>query len=214
MRVAVYSGSFDPLHIGHLAVMRHLTDGSEFDRVYLVVSPQSPFKQAELARSGEQRYRAAVEAVKRHPKLRVRVDDIELHMPPPHYTIRTLEALKKREPDNDFTLVIGADNLDGIHKWRDFPRILGEFGVAVYPRVGYDAHRIRERLYEECKRISMPAYVLDNSETHDLDGTTSLEDDWMNLYHIQIIDAPLHNISSTEIREAQAKGADMSEYLM
>lgn len=214
MRIAVYSGTFDPLHIGHQAIMEHLTNNKGFDWVYLVVSPQNPFKQSGLVKSGEQRYKAAVEAVRRHPELHVWVDDIELHMEPPHYTIRTLEALKKREPENEFTLVIGADNLDSIRKWRDFPRILSEFGVAVYPRAGYDVRRIRERLHEECKNIHMPAYVLDNAETHDLDGTSSLEDDRANLYQIQIIDAPLCNISSTEIREAQARGIDMSKYLM
>ena len=134
MRIAVYSGSFDPLHIGHQAIMEYLTREKEFDWVYLIISPQNPFKDASKANNAEQRYVAAVEAVKRHPELHVWVDDIELTMPAPHYTIKTLDALKKREPENDFTLVMGADNLDGIRGWRDFPRILGEYGVVVYPR--------------------------------------------------------------------------------
>ena len=89
MRIAVYSGSFNPLHIGHQAIMEYLTLDAAFDWVYLIVSPQSPFKGAENALTGEERYRAAVEAVKRHPEIRVWVDDIELGMEPPHYTIRT-----------------------------------------------------------------------------------------------------------------------------
>ena len=114
MRIAVYSGSFDPLHIGHKAIMEYLTQTSDFDWVYLVISPQNPFKDKDKALNAVQRYRAAVDAVRRHPELHVWVDDIELEMPAPHYTIRTLDALKKREPDNDFTLVVGADNLQGI----------------------------------------------------------------------------------------------------
>lgn len=214
MRIAVYSGSFDPLHIGHQAIMEYLTHEKEFDWVYLVVSPQNPMKAPSKADSAQERYRAAVDAVRRHPELHVWVDDIELTMPKPHYTIKTLDALKKREPENDFTLVIGADNLDRIHKWRDFPRILSEYGVAVYPRKGFDVARIREKLYEECSRINMPAYVLDNAETHIMEGTTSLEDDFLNLYKIQIIDAPIVDISSTEIRNAEAEGRDMSGFLM
>ncbi|MCQ2178456.1 MAG: hypothetical protein MJY42_06215, partial [Bacteroidales bacterium] len=164
--------------------------------------------------SAEDRYQAAIEAVRRHPQLHVWVDDIELRMPRPHYTIKTLDALKRREPENDFTLVIGADNLARIHKWRDFPRILSEYGVAVYPRKGFDVAKIREKLYEECSKVRMPAYVLDNAETHILNGTASLEDDFMNLYKIQIIDAPIVDISSTEIRNGVAQGRDMSGFLM
>ena len=129
MRIAVYSGSFNPLHIGHQAIMEYLTRDGAFDWVYLVVSPQSPFKGAENALTGRERYEAAVEAVKRHPEIRVWVDDIELGMEPPHYTIRTLDALRAREPENDFTLVIGADNLETFPRWRDHARILKEYGV-------------------------------------------------------------------------------------
>ena len=122
MRIAVYAGSFNPLHIGHQAIMEYLTVKKEFDWVYLVVSPKNPLKDSIDASSGQYRYNAAVQAVSRHPELNVWVDDIELKMEPPHYTIRTLDALKRREPENDFTLVIGADNLSSIHKWRDLLR--------------------------------------------------------------------------------------------
>ncbi|MBQ1682833.1 MAG: nicotinic acid mononucleotide adenylyltransferase, partial [Bacteroidales bacterium] len=119
MRIAVYSGSFDPLHIGHQAIMEYLTRDSGFDWVYLVISPQNPFKDPQKALSGERRYRAAIDAVRRHPELHVWVDNIELGMEPPHYTIRTLDALRRREPENEFTLVIGADNLENFFCWRD-----------------------------------------------------------------------------------------------
>lgn len=214
MKIAVYSGSFDPLHIGHQAIMEYLTHEREFDWVYLVVSPQNPFKDESKALSARERYEAAVEAVKRHPELHVWVDDIELDMPKPHYSIKTLDALKRREPDNDFTLVIGADNLLRIDKWRDAPRLLSEYGVVVYPRKGFDAQKIRESLFEECQRLKMPAYVLDNAETHIMEGTAMLEEDFRNLYNIQIVDAPIVDISSTEIRKGEAEGRDMSAFLM
>ena len=100
MRIAVYAGSFDPLHIGHQAIMEYLTGCSSFDWVYLVISPQNPFKDPSKALSAERRYRDAIAAVRRHPQLHVWVDDIELSMDPPHYTIRTLDALRQREPGN------------------------------------------------------------------------------------------------------------------
>ncbi|MBQ0149023.1 MAG: nicotinate (nicotinamide) nucleotide adenylyltransferase [Bacteroidales bacterium] len=213
MRIAVYSGSFNPLHIGHQAIMEYLTRQKEFDWVYLVVSPQNPFKAAENNLTARDRYDAAVAAVKRHPELNVWVDDIELSMEPPHYTIRTLDALKKREPQNDFTLVIGADNLESIHKWRDFPRLLSEYGVAVYPRRGTDLDVLRRQLYEECLKSPAP-YVLDPSGTYPEGGMINLEDDFESLYHITILDQPMVDISSTEIREAISRGEDVSRYLM
>ena len=118
MKIAVYSGSFNPLHIGHPAIMEYLTREKEYDWVYLVVSPKNPLKDSISAESGESRYEAAVAAVKRHPELHVWVDDIELRMDPPHYTIRTLDALKQREPDNAFTLEIGAATLHRIRPCR------------------------------------------------------------------------------------------------
>ena len=185
MKIAVFSGSFNPLHIGHLAIMERLTADGLFDRVYLVISPQNPWKSAENVLTARARYEAAVAAVQRHPGLQVDVEDIELGMDPPHYTIRTLDALREREPRNRFTLVIGADNLARITQWREAGRVLTEYGVCVYPREGFDAAQIRRELHRENRR-----------------------------YKIRLIDAPRVDISSTQIREAQARGIDMSEYLM
>ena len=187
MKIAVYSGSFDPLHIGHQAIMEFLTKEREFDWVYLIISPQNPFRDASKADNARKRYEAAVDAVCRHPELRVWVDDIEFGMPVPNYTIRTLDALSLREPDNEFTLVMGADNLDCIRGWKDYRRILTEYGVVVYPRSGYDLDAIMAGLKEE-----------------DPEGR----------YRIQILDAPTVDISSTRIREGLAAGEDMSEWMM
>ena len=186
MRIAVYPGSFDPLHIGHLAILEYLTTDAEFDMVYLIVSPQNPFKSPEKAANAAERYRAAAEAVGRHPELRVKVDDIELSMPAPQYTIRTLDALREREPGNEFSLVMGADNLGGLLRWKDAGRILREYGVTVYPRRGFDAEAIRREILEQ-----------------GLEGC-----------RIELIDAPIVDISSTEIREREAAGDDMSGFLM
>lgn len=211
MRIAVYSGSFDPLHIGHQAIMERLTVTREFDWVYLVISPQNPLKDPSKALSAERRYRAAIEAVRRHPDLHVWVDNIELEMPAPTYTIKTLDALKKREPENDFTLVIGADNLQNIHRWRDAPRILGEYGVAVYPRKGFDMEQLKRQLLEECRHFPVP-YVLDASQGA-APGNVSLEE-MDRLYKIRLIDAPIVDISSTQIREMLARGEDASRFMM
>ena len=186
MKVAVYSGSFNPLHIGHLAIMRHLTQNEDFDSVYLVVSPKNPLKDSIDGSSAPERLEAARKAVARHPELRVRIDDIEMHMPPPHYSVRTLEALREREPGNEFSLVIGADNLVCFREWKDYGRILSEFSVIVFPREGYDAEAAKE----------------------------SLEAEGQGRYRITLADAPMVNVSSTLIRQAMEEGSDISSLLM
>ena len=198
MKIAAYTGTFNPLHTGHLTIMKYLTENMDFDMVYLVVSPQSPFKLHINAETGEERYRAAEEAIARHPGLKVRADDIELHLPAPQYTIRTLDALKSREPENGFTLIMGADNLLSLNRWRDYRRILTEYGVAVYPRKGYDLKKIRESLMQEqeCGEAA--------GNGHDVKKS----------YKIEIINAPVVEISSSEIREGIAAGRDMSKWLM
>lgn len=199
MKTAVYSGSFNPLHIGHLAIMKHLIEEADFDCVYLIVSPKNPLKEDISSASGQDRYRAAVEAVNRHfptskapdcaedmpPSAKVSVDDIELKMPEPHYTIRTLDTLKEREPETSFTLVIGGDNLANIRDWKDYKRILLEYGVAVFPRTGFNTEALRADLLKE-----NPSYK------------------------ILLLNAEMVNISSTTIREAIASGQDVSAWLM
>lgn len=186
MKIAVYSGSFDPLHIGHLSIMQYIMSRRLFDGLYLVVSRRNPFKDSSYADSAEKRLEAAREAVLRHPELyEVKVDDIELRLPPPSYTIRTLDMLKAREPGNDFTLIIGGDNLAEILTWREGARILTDYGVAVYPRKGFDSHALRDSMLDV-----NPAF------------------------RISLLDAPLVDVSATEIREGLAEGKDMSPLLM
>ena len=184
-KIAVYSGSFNPLHIGHLSIMKHMTEKEGFDYVYLIVSPKNPLKEGISSNSGPERFAAAQEAAKRHPGLKVKVDDIELNMPEPHYTIRTLDALREREPENTFTLIIGADNLADIRRWRDYRRILKEFGVAVFPRTGFDLETIKTDLLAED-----PSYM------------------------ILLSKAEMVDMSSTTIRNALAEGKDVSSWLM
>ncbi len=190
MRIAVYSGSFNPLHIGHLAIIRHLTHQGGYDMVYLIVSPKNPLKPSAHPESAQDRFRAAVAAVNSYPDLKVKVDDIELNMPAPHYTIKTLDALAAREPQNDFTLVVGADNLANFSSWRDWERILTDYSLAVFPRDNMDRQRSIQKL------------------------STLLGDRSALLDRITLINAPLVNVSSTQIRQAQQSGKQVEDLLM
>ena len=162
--------------------------------VYLIVSPKNPLKDGISSDTGLDRYNAALEAVKRHfsngsndvpATKKVLVDDIELNMPEPHYTIRTLRALQDREPQNRFTIVMGADNLADIRRWREYGNILKDFGAAVFPRKGTDLDRVKVELLNEDPE-----------------------------YNITLLNAEMVDISSTTIREAIASGQDVSSWLM
>lgn len=186
MRTAVYSGSFDPLHIGHLAILRSLCESALYDRVLLVISPQNPFKDPSRAANARLRFEAAKSAVARYPELaKVEVSDIELGMEPPHYTLKTLELLHSLNPEDSFTLVIGADNLASMRRWYEYGRLLLEYGVIVFPRDSYDIAELRAELLAE-----------------------------NGAYRIATIDAPLVNVSSTYIRESIALGRDVGALLM
>ena len=188
MKIAVYSGSFNPLHIGHRAIISFLTERMDFDMVYLIVSPKNPLKDNISADSAAGRYEAACRAAVKY-RLKVKVDDIELKMPAPQYTIRTLDALKAREPENSFTLVIGADNFANLRRWKDYRRIVSEYGVVVFPREGFDTPALKALLQEEFGKEGLECRVV-------------------------LADAPLVTVSSTEIRDGIAAGRDMSGYLM
>jgi len=178
MDIAVFSGSFNPLHIGHLAIIRTLAESGR--RVYLTVSPQNPLKAEADVTNAENRLKAAREAVSRHPELKglVRVDDTEFRLPRPNYSINTLNALKLREPGNSFSLVIGADQFADIRRWREYGTILREFGVIVFPRDGIDIKKVRESLLEESSD-----------------------------YKIELVEMPEVPVSSTQIRNAESAAA-------
>lgn len=195
----VFGGSFNPLHIGHLAILRALCGRAEVGRVLLVVSPRNPLKDNISEDSATERLQAARKAVERHPELagKVEVSDIEFRLGAPHYTIRTLDALCKRahEPvggdaqspaegaGQPFALAIGGDQLADFRRWKDYPRILLEYGLLVYPREGFDSPALRDDLLAE-----NPSY------------------------RIALLDAPLFNISSTALREGLLSRPE--EYLM
>lgn len=187
----LYSGSFNPLHIGHLAILRALAARPDVRNVLLAVSPKNPLKENISESTAEARLQAAREALERHPELSGKVEacDIELRLGPPCYTIRTLDALASERssgttPDGTgLRLAIGADQLADFRRWKDYARILTEYGLLVYPREGHDSAALRDGLLAEA-----PAY------------------------RIVLLDAPPVNISSTALREGLV--SDPQSFLM
>ncbi len=152
MRIAVYGGSFDPMHEGHIAVMRALAGCGLFDRTLVVVSPRNPLKEEGKRANAAQRLAAAGREVLARPELNAEVCDVEFRLQDgdsPLYTWRTLDVLAEEYPTDSLTLAIGADSLADIHRWSRYEYILTQYGVAVYPRTGTDLEAVRDALLAE-----------------------------------------------------------------
>ena len=144
--VALLFGSFNPIHEGHLAILRYLVTQTESAEVRLIVSPQSPFKAGQgLVDNAELRLEGARKAVE-DAGLSVKVSDVEFHLPEPWYTIDTLRFLQMQEPDKEFVLVMGGDNILSLERWHCGGEIIRDFRIWVYPRPGADAAPVVERL--------------------------------------------------------------------
>jgi nicotinate-nucleotide adenylyltransferase len=133
-RVGLLFGSFNPVHTGHLILAEYFATRTDLAEVWLVVSPQSPFKVGEELLPDTERLAMLRLAVA--DNLCLRAEDIELGLPRPSYTIATLDALRTRHPAYDFVLLMGADNLAGLPRWQAADRLLSEFDLYVYPRPG------------------------------------------------------------------------------
>ena len=134
-RTGIYGGSFNPIHVGHVCLAKALADSGLVDEMWLVVSPQNPFKVDEHLLDDEKRLHLARLAVADVPG--VEVCDREFYLPRPSYMYNTLQALSSEHPDREFVLVVGADNWERFPNWYRSQDILSDYRVIIYPRPGY-----------------------------------------------------------------------------
>lgn len=137
-RIAIFGGSFDPIHVGHALVASSALRMGVADEVWFMVSPQNPLK-ADSAQPEHHRLAMAQLVASRMPGLVA--SDFEFSLPKPSYSISTLRRLRETYPETDFRLLIGADNWSLITRWKDYAEIVNDFGVIVYPRPGVDEWR-------------------------------------------------------------------------
>ncbi len=165
MKIGLYFGSFNPIHVGHLIIANHLVENSDLSQVWFVVTPHNPFKDKKSLLDDQQRLHLVRLATENYPKLKT--SDIEFSLPQPNYTINTLAYLQEKFPQNIFAIIMGEDNLKSLHKWKNFETITQNHEIYVYPRIV--------------------------SEVDQSSVTTN--------YQIHKINAPIVEISSTNIRE-------------
>ncbi|MDR2286049.1 MAG: nicotinate-nucleotide adenylyltransferase, partial [Prevotellaceae bacterium] len=157
----IFSGSFNPIHAGHLIIANYIVEFTDADEFLFVVSPHNPFKpKNELAdfRHRLNMVKIAFEGL----DLPVSVSDIENTMPQPSYTINTVNALSEKYPDKNFSLLIGADNLVHFHLWKDAAKIIEHHRLLVYPRTGFDNNN---ELYAKNNAVKLDAPIMEISST-------------------------------------------------
>ena len=132
MKIGLYFGTFNPIHVGHLIIANHFAEYSDLDQVWCVVTPQSPMKKKQNILDNNQRLEMVYLATKEYPK--IKPNSIEFQLKQPNYTIHTLAYLEEKYPEHKFALIMGEDNLLSLPKWKNAEVILEHYPIYVYPR--------------------------------------------------------------------------------
>lgn len=187
MKVGLYFGSFNPIHVGHLIIANYMADYTDFDQVWFVVSPHNPHKKKSSLLADNHRLTLVKVAIEGNDK--IRASDIEFKLTTPSYTATTLAHLKEKHPKNEFSLLMGEDNLRTFHKWYNYEEIIDNHKIYVYPRV------LTEQEKSEVEKSKGIAAVLEHKNV------------------ILCDEVPVMKISSSFIRKAIKNGNDV-QYLL
>lgn len=177
-KIGLFFGSFNPIHIGHLILANYIVENTDMDELWFVVSPQNPFKDKKSLLKDHNRLDMVQMAIKNYPNMRA--SNVEFSLPKPSYTIDTLTYLHEKYPDYSFSLIMGEDNLENLHKWKNADMLIKNHHIIVYPRV-----------FDREKQVSDPIQ-------HE---------------NISLIQAPMIEISATEIRTMIKEGKNVRPML-
>ena len=157
--IGLYFGSFNPVHVGHLALANFIVENTELEEIWFVVSPQNPHKESTELIDATHRVKMLERSTKNYGKFKV--CDIELQLPTPSYTYITLRKLSELHPDCSFTIIMGADNLPYLNRWKNTDEILNNYQVMVYPRPGHKVNQ--EDIKENITIVSAPTFDIDST---------------------------------------------------
>lgn len=184
MKVGLYFGTFNPIHVGHLVIANYMADYTDLDQVWMVVTPQNPLKKKSSLLADYHRLAIVQVAIEDNKKLRA--SDIEFKLPKPSYTATTLAHLMDKYPTYEFCLIMGEDNLRTLHKWKNHEAILKNHKLYVYPRA---------------------LTVQEEAEVEEI-GTRP-DNKFADHPNVQMCDAPVMKVSSSFVRAAIKEGKDV-----
>ena len=132
MKIGLFFGSFNPIHVGHLIIASYMVDFTDLNQVWFIVSPQNPLKNKKSLLNEYERLELIRLAIDGDNRLKV--SDVEFKLPIPSYTIHTLEVLKEKHPEHEFHLIMGSDSFNTLPKWKEYEQILANYPILVYLR--------------------------------------------------------------------------------
>lgn len=175
MKIGLFFGSFNPVHVGHMVLANYMLEYTDLDKIWFVISPHNPLKKKSSLLDEKHRLQLVNLAIGDNSK--IKASDIEFKLPQPSYTIVTLAYLKEKHPEHEFALILGEDNLLSFNKWKNYEEILKHHQLYVYPRPNTE-----------------------KSEFH-------------NHPQVKFVNAPLMEVSSTEIRKAIQEKKDVRYFM-
>jgi nicotinate-nucleotide adenylyltransferase len=159
VKIGLYFGSFNPIHIGHLIIANYILNESELEMVWFIISPLNPFKDTENLMNEYVRLHLVKKAIEEDKRLKA--SDIEFSLPKPSYTIHTLTYLREKYPDYSFSIIMGSDGFQNLDKWKNAEIIAKNYPIIIYKRPGFDVHnQLNARI------TIMNAPLLEISSTH------------------------------------------------
>jgi nicotinate-nucleotide adenylyltransferase len=161
MKVGLYFGTFNPMHVGHLIIASHMAEFTELDQVWLVVTPHNPLKKKSTLLEDYHRLQMVFLATEDYPNLKP--SDVEFRLPQPNYTVNTLAHLQEKFPTHEFSLIMGEDNLNSLHKWKNYEVLLQNHDIYVYPRI--DMQSIDPEIEASARIHRVDAPVIEISST-------------------------------------------------
>ncbi len=161
MKIALFFGSFNPVHTGHTQLAEYLINKKLFEEIWFVVSPCNPLKNQTDLLDEYIRLDMLMAAIGGNPHFKA--CDIEFELPVPSYTIDTLHALSDEYPENQFALIIGSDNALVFDKWKNPQQILTEYPVYAYPRRGFDFAVVAD-LYPQMQLLDSPYFDISSTK--------------------------------------------------
>ena len=165
MKIGLYFGTFNPIHVGHMIIANHMAEHSDLDQIWMVVTPHNPHKEKTTLLDDYQRLHMVTLATEDFTK--IKPSDIEFKLQQPNYTVNTLAHMEEKYPMHEFALIMGEDNLNSFHKWKNYEVILNNHEIYVYPRKNSDKINEQFVAHNKIKRVDAPIIELSSTFIRD-----------------------------------------------
>ncbi|NBL65408.1 nicotinate-nucleotide adenylyltransferase [Flavobacterium sp. NST-5] len=162
MKIGLYFGTFNPIHVGHLIIANHMAEFSDLDQIWMVVTPHNPHKKKSTLLDDHHRLQMVFLATEDYHK--IKPSDIEFKLPQPNYTVNTLVHLEEKFPEYEFSLIMGEDNLNSLHKWKNYQVILARHNIFVYPRINTETIDKELINHPRIKKVKAPIVEISSTD--------------------------------------------------